>query len=51
MRVRIVVDVEGELDDLVAFQERRGVTPIERLWAFYLMSDEFYAELAKDLNG
>jgi hypothetical protein len=41
---------EGELDDLVAFQERRGVTPVERLWAFYLMSDEFYAELAKELG-
>jgi hypothetical protein len=41
---------EGELDDLVVFQERRGVTPIERMWAFYLMSDEFYAELAKDLG-
>jgi hypothetical protein len=41
---------EGELDDLVLFQERRGVTPIERMWAFYLMSDEFYAELAKDLS-
>ena len=42
---------EGELDDLVLFQERRGVSPIERMWAFYLMSDEFYAELAKELNG
>jgi hypothetical protein len=41
---------EGELDDLVVFQERRGVAPIERMWAFYLMSDEFYAELAKDLG-
>ena len=42
---------EGELDDLVVFQERRGVSPIERMWAFYLMSDEFFAELAKDLHG
>ena len=42
---------EGELDDLVVFQEQRGVTPIERMWAFYLMSDEFFAEIAKDLNG
>jgi hypothetical protein len=41
---------EGELDDLVVFQERRGVKPVERLWAFYLVSDEFYAELAKDLS-
>lgn len=41
---------EGELDDLVAFQAERGVSPIERMWGFYLMSDEFYAELAKDLS-
>ena len=40
---------EGELDDLVVFQQRRGVTPVERLWAFYLMSDEFWRELAKEL--
>lgn len=42
---------DGELDDLVLFQRRRGVTPVETLWAFYLMSDAFYAELAKDLDG
>jgi hypothetical protein len=42
---------DGEFDDLVLFQRRRGVTPVETLWAFYLMSDEFYAELAKDLDG
>jgi hypothetical protein len=40
---------EGEFDDLVLFQERRGVSPVERLWAFYLMSDAFWAELARDL--
>jgi hypothetical protein len=40
---------EGELDDLVQFQERRGVRPVERMWAFYLISNEFYVELAKDL--
>lgn len=39
---------EGELDDMVLFQERRGVQPIERMWAFYLTSDEFFRELAKD---
>jgi hypothetical protein len=42
---------DGELDDLVLFQRRRGVTPVETLWAFYLMSSELYAELAKDLVG
>lgn len=39
---------DGEFDDLVVFQQRRGVNPIESFWAFYLMSDEFYAEIAKD---
>ncbi len=41
---------EGEFDDLVLWQERRGVSPIERFWAFYLMSDEFWTELGKDLE-
>jgi hypothetical protein len=39
----------GEFDDLVAFQQRRGVKPVERLWAYYLTSDELYAELAREL--
>ena len=41
---------EGELDDLVVFQERRGVKPVERMWAYYLMSDELYAQLALELQ-
>lgn len=41
---------EGELDDLVLFQERRGVQPVERMWAFYLTSDNFFRELAKDFT-
>lgn len=41
---------EGEFDDLVLWQERRGVSPVERFWAFYLMGDEFWRELAKDLE-
>jgi len=40
---------EGELDDLVLFQERRGIAPVERLWAFYLTGDELWNELARDL--
>lgn len=40
---------EGEFDDLVLFQERRGAAPVERFWAFYLMSDAFWQELARDL--
>lgn len=39
---------EGEFDDMVLFQERRGVTPVERMWAFYLTSDEFFREIARD---
>lgn len=41
---------EGEFDDLVLFQERRGVNPVERMWAFYLTSDDFFRELAKDFS-
>ena len=41
---------EGELDDLVLFQERRGVNPVERMWAFYLTSDAFWRELARDFG-
>lgn len=42
---------EGEFDDMVLFQERRGVKPVERLWAFYLTSDDFFRELARDFAG
>ncbi|MCX5742867.1 MAG: hypothetical protein NT062_10265 [Proteobacteria bacterium] len=42
---------EGELDDLVLFQERRGVSPVERLWAFYLVGDDLWRELARDLEA
>lgn len=42
---------QGELDDLVTFQQRRGVTPVERDWALYLVSDALYEELGRDLEG
>ncbi len=42
---------QGELDDLVTFQQRRGVTPVERDWALYLVSDDLYEELGRDLEG
>lgn len=52
MRARFVWGwYDGEFDDLVQWQEQRGIKPVERMWAFYLLSDEFYAELAKDLEG
>lgn len=41
---------EGEFDDMVLFQERRGVQPVERMWAFYLTSDEFFREIARDFS-
>ena len=41
---------QGEFDDLVLFQERRGITPVERMWAFYLTGDEFWRALANELT-
>lgn len=41
---------DGELDDLVLWQERRGIRPVERLWAFYLTGDELWNELARELE-
>jgi hypothetical protein len=41
---------QGELDDLVTFQQRRGVSPVERDWALYLVSNELYEELGRDLE-
>lgn len=41
---------DGEFDDLVAFQEQRGVRPVERLWAYYLTGDEFWRELGRELE-
>jgi hypothetical protein len=34
----------------VLFQERRGVTPIERMRAYYLTGGELWRELAQDLT-
>jgi hypothetical protein len=39
---------EDEFEDMVLFQERRGVQPVERMWAFYLTSDDFFREIARD---
>jgi hypothetical protein len=41
----------GEFDDLVLFQQRRGVSPVEQFWAFYLTGDDFYRELARDTEA
>jgi len=42
---------DGELDDLALFQQRRGISPVETLWAYYLTGDEFYEQLALDVRG
>jgi hypothetical protein len=42
---------DGELDDLVLYQERRGVRPVERLWAYYLTSDALWNDLAREIAG
>jgi hypothetical protein len=41
---------DGEFDDLVSFQERRGISPVERMWAYYLVSDDFFDALASDIE-
>jgi hypothetical protein len=40
----------GELDDLVLFQQRRGISPVEPLWAYYLVGDDFYDTMARDVQ-
>ena len=42
---------QGEFDDLVLFQQRRGVEPVERSWADYLVSDAFYDNLALETTS
>ena len=50
MRVRFLWGwYQGEFDDLVLWQQRRGLAEIDRDWASYLMGDEFWTELGQDL--
>ncbi len=50
MRVRFLWGwYQGEFDDPVVFQQRRGVPVIERDWASYVQSDAFFAAIAEDL--
>lgn len=50
MRVRFLWGwYQGEFDDPVLYQQRRGFPEIERDWASFLLSDAFYADLARDL--
>lgn len=41
---------QGEFDDLVQFQERRGIEPVEYAWAHFITSPAFYDNLALDLE-
>lgn len=40
---------DEEFDDLVEFQRIRGMTPVVREWAEFLLSAAFYDNLARDL--
>lgn len=52
MRVRFLWGwYQGEFDDPVLFQERRGVAAVERDGASYVQSDAFFAALAEDFGG
>lgn len=42
---------DGELDDLVLFQQRRGISPVEKMWGFYLMSNAFWELLEADIRA
>jgi hypothetical protein len=42
---------QGELDDLVLFQQRRGIAEVEHDWAEYLVGEGLWRELGRDLAG
>lgn len=42
---------QGEFDDPVLFQQRRGQHPVERDAASYLLSDAFFVELLRDYDA
>jgi hypothetical protein len=51
MRVRFLWGwYQGEFDDPILFQRRRGFPEVERDWASFLLGDAFYADLARDLE-
>ncbi len=50
MRVRFLWGwYQGEFDDPVVFQQRRGSAEIDPDWAAYIQSDAFFAAIALDL--
>lgn len=40
---------DEEFDDLVEFQRIRGMQPVQSAWAEFLLSPQFYQNLARDL--
>ncbi len=40
---------DGEFDDVISYQRRRGFAEIERDWATFILSDAFYEDLERDL--
>ncbi len=52
MRIRFLWGwYDGEFDDVVAYQQRRGFAEIERDWAAFILSDAFYEDLERDLSA
>jgi len=52
MRIRFLWGwYDGEFDDVVAYQRRRGFAEVERDWASFILSDALYDDLERDLNG
>lgn len=41
---------DGEFDDVVAYQRRRGLHPIEADWPAFITSPVFFEDLARDLD-
>lgn len=41
---------DGEFDDPVAHQRRRGFAEVDEEWASFILSEDFYADLARDLE-
>lgn len=51
MRVRFLWGwYTGEFDDPILYQQRRGISPIEEDWASFIVSDAFFADLARDIT-
>ena len=51
MRARFVWGwYDGEFEDLVIWQEQRGLKPVERMWSLFLLGDEFWNELADEID-